>query len=103
MFPFKTILHPTDFSERSALAFRLACSLARDYGARLILLHVAEPPRTNAVEGVAIPPVVVDWQQLREQLLEFQPESPRFRWNTGCSKETPLQRSCGRLGKPSVT
>jgi nucleotide-binding universal stress UspA family protein len=36
----QTILHPTDFSDRSASALRLACSLARDQGARLVLVHV---------------------------------------------------------------
>jgi nucleotide-binding universal stress UspA family protein len=41
---FQTILHPTDFSERSQYAFRLACSLARDHDARLIFLHVWSPP-----------------------------------------------------------
>jgi len=40
MLPIHTILHPTDFSERSEFAFRMASSLARDYGARLIVLHV---------------------------------------------------------------
>src|SRR6516225_9955998 len=40
MLPLRTILHPTDFSERSGYALRLACSLARDLGARLIVLHV---------------------------------------------------------------
>ena len=40
----RTILHPTDFSERSESAFHLACSLARDQGARLIVLHVIPPP-----------------------------------------------------------
>jgi nucleotide-binding universal stress UspA family protein len=40
----RTILHPTDFSERSESAFHLACSLARDNGARLIILHVIPPP-----------------------------------------------------------
>jgi nucleotide-binding universal stress UspA family protein len=44
MLPIKTILHPTDFSDRSEHAFRLACSLARDYRARLIILHVWPPP-----------------------------------------------------------
>ena len=40
----KTILHPTDFSEyNSQYAFRMACSLAKDYQARLILLHVVYP------------------------------------------------------------
>jgi len=44
MLPIRTILHPTDFSEPSARAFQVACSLARDNAARLIVLHVASPP-----------------------------------------------------------
>jgi len=36
----KTILHPTDFSRPCAAALEVACSLARDHGARLLLLHV---------------------------------------------------------------
>jgi nucleotide-binding universal stress UspA family protein len=40
MLNLKSILHPTDFSEHSRYAFRLACSLARDHGAKLIVLHV---------------------------------------------------------------
>jgi nucleotide-binding universal stress UspA family protein/quercetin dioxygenase-like cupin family protein len=39
----QTILHPTDFSDNSRPAFQAACSLARDYGARLVLLHVMPP------------------------------------------------------------
>jgi len=39
MLPIHTILHPTDYSEHSQNAFQLACALARDYGARLIVLH----------------------------------------------------------------
>jgi nucleotide-binding universal stress UspA family protein len=39
MLALQTILHPTDFSEHSAYAFRLACSLARDHGARVLVLH----------------------------------------------------------------
>ena len=35
------ILHPTDFSELSNNAFRLACCLAQDYHAPLYILHVA--------------------------------------------------------------
>jgi nucleotide-binding universal stress UspA family protein len=40
MLKLKAILHPTDFSEHSDYAFRLACSLAHDHGARLMVLHV---------------------------------------------------------------
>jgi nucleotide-binding universal stress UspA family protein len=57
MLPIKTILHPTDFSERSKYAFRLACVLARSTGARIVVLHVSEPPLDTliqaAVSGVA--------------------------------------------------
>lgn len=45
MLAIQTILHPTDFSERSGYAFETALALARDYGARLLLLHVTTPPR----------------------------------------------------------
>jgi universal stress protein A len=55
MLPIRTILHPTDFSERSAMALPLAGALARDYGARLIVLHVAPPPPVAYSEGVFIP------------------------------------------------
>jgi nucleotide-binding universal stress UspA family protein len=41
MFPIRTVLHPTDFSDRSDAAFGVAAALARDYGARLVVLHVA--------------------------------------------------------------
>lgn len=39
MLALQTILHPTDFSEHSNYAFRLACSLARDHGAKVVVLH----------------------------------------------------------------
>jgi len=43
-----TILHPTDFSEESRAAFRLACVLARAKGAHLVILHVAPPPEAGS-------------------------------------------------------
>jgi len=62
-----TILHPTDFSDRSAHALRLACSLARDYGARLVVLHVAEPPPPPYEQGVMLP-TSVDLDEERADL-----------------------------------
>src|SRR5262249_19612981 len=41
--PIRVVLHPTDFSERSESALRVARLLARDHGARLIVLHVTPP------------------------------------------------------------
>jgi universal stress protein A len=42
MFQPRVILHPTDFSDRSAHALGIAADLARQHGAKLLILHVAE-------------------------------------------------------------
>ena len=55
MLPIKTILHPTDFSKPSEYALRFACALARDYQARLVLLHVVEPPVYYGELGMSVP------------------------------------------------
>jgi nucleotide-binding universal stress UspA family protein len=44
MLPIHTILFPTDFSENAQQTFPLACSLARDCDARLLVLYVMPPP-----------------------------------------------------------
>jgi nucleotide-binding universal stress UspA family protein len=44
----RTILHPTDLSGEAESAFHVASSLARDYGAELVLLTVYPPPLTGA-------------------------------------------------------
>ena len=77
MLPIRTILHPTDFSEYSGYAFRLACALARDYGARLVVLHVAAPPVVVYGEGV-LPPAPEDYQErLRGQLQQVVSPDPK--------------------------
>ena len=67
MLAVRTILHPTDFSDCSRYAFWLACALARDYGARLIVLHVAEWPALGSAggEGVVAPMPPPDPEALR--------------------------------------
>lgn len=52
--PIQTILHPTDLSDRCAEAFRVACSLAKDHAARVIVVHVPEP--VTAPVGMAPSP-----------------------------------------------
>lgn len=52
MLPLHTILHPTDFSPHSAYALQLAGALARDYGARLVILNVVVPQTFLYSEGV---------------------------------------------------
>ena len=42
MFKPRTILHPTDFSDYSDYAFGIASDLARQHGAKLLVVHVVE-------------------------------------------------------------
>ena len=80
MLPIRTILHPTDFSAHSEYAFRLASSLARDYGARLIVLHVFERPLF--IHGGVMtappepPPPEEQRHAIREQLQRIKPPDP---------------------------
>lgn len=62
------ILHPTDYSEHSDVAFRIACSLARDYRAKLVLLHVALRSVTIAGEAAIAPRSEEYFQAEREKL-----------------------------------
>ena len=68
MLPIHTILHPTDFSERSSHAFRLACALARDYDARLFVLHVLPPPIVIYGNGI-VPPMPEDNLEMQTKRL----------------------------------
>lgn len=55
MSQFKTILCPIDFSQPSLEALRMACSLARDYSAKIVLLHV-KPREPNPSGVMSMPP-----------------------------------------------
>jgi nucleotide-binding universal stress UspA family protein len=68
MLPIRTILVPTDFSERSDYAFRLACTVARDCDARLTVMHVVPLPMALYTGGVMTPEPdrhEQEWAQLR--------------------------------------
>ena len=51
---FQTLVHPTDFDEPSKEAFRVAQSIARTLGARLVVLHVVPPPAVVTQDGRVI-------------------------------------------------
>jgi nucleotide-binding universal stress UspA family protein len=55
MLPIRTVLYPSDFSESSNFAFPLACTLARDYDARLVVAHVADRIMPSYTRGEIIP------------------------------------------------
>ncbi len=73
MLPIHTILHPTDFSTPSKSAFDLACAVARDYDARLVVVHVKPPQMMGGeVHALITTPEEVD-RELRGELDKFQP------------------------------
>src|SRR5437016_5109654 len=66
MLAIETILHPTDFSEPSQCALDLACGLAADYGANLVVIHVIAAPPLQF--GGVIFPGPARLERIREQL-----------------------------------
>ena len=91
MLSIQTILHPTDFSECSTPAFHLACALARDYGARLVVLHVGVQPTVVYGEGMIPPDPRLLADEAREQLNRL--EIP----DANVPRRTPLRgRQSGR-------
>jgi len=77
MLAVKTVLCATDFSESSAFAFRLASALARDYGARLVVLHVVPSPMGAYGEGIYLPVPEDYLNELHDKLLQLQPHDTR--------------------------
>jgi nucleotide-binding universal stress UspA family protein len=88
-----TILHPTDFSEYSDLAFRLACALARDYKARLILLHVISP--SEALYGGTLEPAEKgpSVEEVKESLKEME----KSNWRLPCPTPLLVEEAKGKL------
>ena len=70
------ILFPTDFSHTGDSALALATSLARDTGAKIIIVHVEESPNVYAggefYYGIPNPPTA----ELRRMLEDVKPTDP---------------------------
>jgi nucleotide-binding universal stress UspA family protein len=69
----KRILHPTDFSDLSSGAFHIASSLAQDYAANLIILHVY-PPLPLGSDSTAPQRVKGFEDSLWQQLKQIKPD-----------------------------
>jgi nucleotide-binding universal stress UspA family protein len=76
MLPIHKILHPTDFSDSAKPAFELACALARDYRATLVLVHVVPPTHVFAPDGIAVPFPAQDVYDAQAQLARMHPADP---------------------------
>ncbi len=73
----KTILFPTDFSHTGDAAMELATMLARDSGARLLIVHVEEPPLAygggELYYGIPEPAT----EDLKKMLVDVKPSDPQ--------------------------
>jgi nucleotide-binding universal stress UspA family protein len=76
MYPIRKILHPTDFSNESGAALCLACSLAKQLGAEVVVLHVIPPPKTWGEEIARRPPDSYEGELWNEYLLPIHSTEP---------------------------
>ncbi|MCS6975884.1 MAG: universal stress protein [Gemmatales bacterium] len=76
MFSVERILVPTDFSASSDDAFQVAKALARDYKARLVVLHVAPPMIVVFGEGVLPPEPTPHPEKIKERLRQVYAAEP---------------------------
>ena len=68
-----TILFPTDFSPFGNEALRWATALARDSGAKLIIVHVEEPPMAYGGGEMYLGSEEGDREELRRALVQVVP------------------------------
>lgn len=74
---FQTLIHPTDFDEPSKEAFRVARSLARALGARVLAFHVVPPPAVLGQDGRVIRgPQDAEPVDLWAEYREYQADTP---------------------------
>lgn len=79
MLAIRKILHPTDYSELSRPAFELACALARDFDAELVICHVSLPPIIAAGEGAIVNVPIGETEELMAQLEQVKPAERQIR------------------------
>jgi nucleotide-binding universal stress UspA family protein len=79
--PIRTILHPTDDSDLSRPAFELACSLAREHTAELVVCHVSPPPLVAGGDGLVVETPVEQTEQLAARIERMKPSDPAMRFS----------------------
>jgi nucleotide-binding universal stress UspA family protein len=85
--PVRTVLYPTDFSKPCEEAFRVACDLAKDASARLLVLHVDVPPAIAPTHMPMPAPIPADHEeQLKGQLHRLQASAPDVRMDCRVAK-----------------
>jgi nucleotide-binding universal stress UspA family protein len=85
------ILFATDFSPASEAALVYASSLARDSGAKLLIVHVEEPPLAYGAGEMYVDPLPVGRPGLEETLQRVRPTLPEVRYEHHLLIGTPAQ------------
>jgi nucleotide-binding universal stress UspA family protein len=89
----RKILHPTDYSEVSEPALRIAAGLAHDHGAVLVLLHVVETlgPEKASFGEMTAQAQPEGWRaKLWEELHKVRPADATVRVEYVLSEEDPV-------------
>jgi universal stress protein A len=89
----QTILYPTDFDEPAKAALSYALSLARDYGAQLIVLHAVETLGAENVtygEATSQPQPNAYRERLWKELREWVPVDPQVKIEYLLSEEAAV-------------
>jgi nucleotide-binding universal stress UspA family protein len=79
MYSIKTILHPTDYSESSAAAFDVACALARDHRAEMIVCHVSPLLIPAVADGMVFEIPSETEAEMTAKLKTIRPTDPEIR------------------------
>ncbi len=90
----KKILFPTDFSTLSDAALKYATTLAKDMGAKLVIVHIEEPPAAYGAGEMYYGIPDPDTAALRKMLEAVKPtDRLPCPMSTGWSRANRAQRS----------
>lgn len=70
MFPFKKILVPTDFSDPSLCALKVANEMANKFGAEIIVVNVHKPVPKLPTPRLETPDITFDFTDYEKQIAE---------------------------------
>ena len=87
----KTVLCPTDFSTASDVALEYATRMAKNLKARLIMVHVEEPPFAYGGGELYYGVIEPDETALRKMLAELRPTDPDVRYEHRLLVGTPAK------------
>jgi nucleotide-binding universal stress UspA family protein len=88
---YKKILFATDFSPASDAALHYATAMARDSGARLLILHVEEMPVPYAAGEMVMPAPLYPNPEVRRMLEEVVPDDPSVRYEHHLVQGSPAE------------